>query len=148
MKDIPFHQRGRSFGLKYWMINILAKRGEMTGAMLTDKMEQMSHGQFRPSPGSVYPLLNDLAGNGYLRARTSNNMKYYSLTEKGREFLDTNWISKWWMMNNESARESLNYTIDTMNDCSNYLLERKGELSSSKRLKQKLRIVMKKLNSV
>lgn len=46
-----------------------------------DAMEEMSQGWWRPSPGSLYPLLEELVKEGILQ-RDEN--KRYSLTTKGR----------------------------------------------------------------
>jgi len=63
-----------------WVLSLL-DGGPKTGAELMDAMEEMSQGWWRPSPGSLYPLLNDLVKEGVLQ---SDENKRYSLTEKGR----------------------------------------------------------------
>ena len=42
----------------------------------------------KPSPGSVYPLLRELADSGFLTVKSEGNRKIYSLSEKGRTVLD------------------------------------------------------------
>jgi DNA-binding PadR family transcriptional regulator len=39
----------------------------------------------KPSPGSMYPLLNDLLESGLIKVRDEGRMKIYSITGKGRE---------------------------------------------------------------
>ena len=46
-------------GLRNWVLIIL-RRGPRTGAQMMDEMEVMTRGWWRPSPGSVYPLLEEL----------------------------------------------------------------------------------------
>lgn len=44
-------------------------RSPKTGAELMDEMERMSRGWWRPSPGSIYPLLEELSKEGLVRRR-------------------------------------------------------------------------------
>jgi len=55
-------------GLRSWVLIILS-RSPRTGAEIMDEMERMSGGWWRPSPGSVYPLLEDLTQEGAVRKR-------------------------------------------------------------------------------
>lgn len=41
----------------------------MNGAEMMDEMDRATHGWWRPSPGSIYPLLEDLAQEGTVRKR-------------------------------------------------------------------------------
>jgi len=42
----------------------------------------------KPSTGSVYPLLRELANSGFLDVRVEGNKKIYSLSQKGRYVLE------------------------------------------------------------
>ncbi len=42
----------------------------------------------KPSPGSVYPILKELASNGILECREEGSRKVYRLSEKGKELLE------------------------------------------------------------
>jgi len=55
-------------GLRAWVLIILG-RAPRTGAEIMDEMERMSGGWWRPSPGSVYPLLEQLTQEGVVRRR-------------------------------------------------------------------------------
>jgi Transcriptional regulator PadR-like family len=55
-------------GLRNWVIVVL-RRSPRNGAEIMDDMEVMTHGWWRPSPGSVYPLLEEMVGEGSLRKR-------------------------------------------------------------------------------
>ena len=46
-----------------------------------DDIERMSWGGWRPSPGSIYPLLDEMAKDGLLQKREDGR---YEVTEKGR----------------------------------------------------------------
>ena len=47
-----------------------------------DAIEGMSQGWWRPSPGSVYPLLETIAKEGSIKKREDGK---YELTEQGKE---------------------------------------------------------------
>ncbi len=56
----------RRRGLRPAVCHLLAS-GPKTGAEIIDSMERISRGWWRPSPGSVYPLLEEMAAEGVLR---------------------------------------------------------------------------------
>ena len=66
--------------LRPWVLGILS-RNPKNGAEIMDQIEQMSFG-WRPSPGSIYPLLEGLVSEGLLRRREDGR---YELTARGRE---------------------------------------------------------------
>ena len=47
----------------------------------------LSTGTSRPSPGTIYPLLNDLLEKGLLKVSEKSNKKIYSLSKKGEAVL-------------------------------------------------------------
>ncbi len=49
-----------------------------------DQIETVSQGWWRPSPGSIYPLLEDLSVQGIIKKRDDGR---YEITEKGRQEL-------------------------------------------------------------
>ena len=50
-----------------------------------DEIEKMTQGWWRPSPGSIYPLLEQLTQEGMIRKREDGR---YELTEKAGEELE------------------------------------------------------------
>jgi DNA-binding PadR family transcriptional regulator len=67
----------------------------MTGAQIIDEIERLSMGFWRPSPGSVYPALEELETDGLIRvARVEGTKKYYEVTESGKAFLGLPSIDK------------------------------------------------------
>lgn len=58
----------RKRGLRNWVLMIL-KRTPRNGAEIMDDMEVMTQGWWRPSPGSVYPLLEEMVKEGSVRKR-------------------------------------------------------------------------------
>ncbi len=71
---------GMRRGLRFWILYLLS-RGPKNGAELMDEMEIMTRGWWRPSPGSVYPLLESLTSEGLVKKREDGR---YELTEKGK----------------------------------------------------------------
>lgn len=63
---------------------LLAER-PMHGYQIIREIEERSGGSWKPSAGSVYPTLQLLADEGFIRAEEANGRKIYSLTEAGRE---------------------------------------------------------------
>jgi hypothetical protein len=55
-------------GLRNWVLMIL-HRSPRNGAEIMDDMEVMTHGWWRPSPGSVYPLLEEMVQDGSVEKR-------------------------------------------------------------------------------
>lgn len=68
-------------GLRYVALYSLSESPK-NGAEIMDEIERMSMGAWRPSPGSVYPLLNNLLEEGLVRKRDDQR---YELTAAGAE---------------------------------------------------------------
>ncbi len=121
----------RSFGLKYWILGMLYKQ-DMSGAMVIDTMSQKSFGIWRPSPGSIYPMLKDMEKNGEITVKkTIATQKIYGITEKGRKSLDSiemPLVGRFW----ESDGTSVSGTIDTIEDNISYLEDKAQELGKDK----------------
>ena len=77
---------GRRGWLRPWVIGIL-RSSPKNGAEICDQVEQMSLG-WRPSPGSIYPLLEELSTEGLIRRREDGR---YEVTAQGREGFTGPW---------------------------------------------------------
>jgi DNA-binding PadR family transcriptional regulator len=74
--------------IRYHVLGAL-KEQPMSGSELIDHIEKHAGGFWKPSPGSIYPLLALLQVRGYVRELpTENGMKRYELTESGKSILD------------------------------------------------------------
>jgi DNA-binding PadR family transcriptional regulator len=80
------HGWGRRGWLRPWILGIV-KSSPKNGAEIIEQIEQMSLG-WRPSPGSVYPLLEELATEGLIRRREDGR---YETTSRGRESFSGPW---------------------------------------------------------
>src|SRR2546422_533404 len=71
----------RKRGLRGWIVSILASAPK-NGAEIMDEIETMTQGWWRPSPGSVYPLLEQMTQDDLLRKRDDGR---YELSPKAKE---------------------------------------------------------------
>jgi DNA-binding PadR family transcriptional regulator len=59
----------------------MLSRAPKNGAEIMDDIEKMSWGGWRPSPGSIYPLLEEMTKDGLIQKREDGR---YEITEKGK----------------------------------------------------------------
>ncbi len=127
----------RSFGLKYWVLGMLYRQ-DMSGAMIIDTMSQKSFGMWRPSPGSIYPLLRDMENRGEIKIKkTVVGQKIYGITDKGKRSLnsfDIPFFGRFW----ESDGASVSSTIDSMEADLDYLADKSEELKKDKEAVKRL----------
>ncbi len=73
--------------LRYFVIRLL-KDKPMSGSEMMEEIEKLTGGRWKPSPGSVYPLLVQLKENGYTKELSAGEggIKRHMLTEKGEKF--------------------------------------------------------------
>jgi DNA-binding PadR family transcriptional regulator len=78
-----------------------ARRGDVRAALLVllaeeprngyglmQEIESRSGGVWRPSPGSVYPALQQLEDEGLVRSVESGGRRQYELTDEGRSYVE------------------------------------------------------------
>lgn len=75
--------------LKYVILRLLADR-PMHGYDVMRALEEESGGCYKASAGSVYPTLQLLEDQGYVRVEERDGKKVYSITDEGRAHLDEN----------------------------------------------------------
>jgi DNA-binding PadR family transcriptional regulator len=75
--------------LRFYVLKLL-KDKPMSGSEIMEEVEKQTGGQWKPSPGSVYPLLTWLRENGYAEElpREVTGIKRYMLTEEGAKFFE------------------------------------------------------------
>jgi DNA-binding PadR family transcriptional regulator len=64
---------------------VLLDEEPRNGYQLMQEIERRSDGAWRPSPGSVYPALQQLEDEGLVRSDEGEGRKLFHLTEAGRE---------------------------------------------------------------
>jgi DNA-binding PadR family transcriptional regulator len=74
--------------LRYHVLEALSEK-PMSGSELMDQLQKNMGGNWKPSPGSIYPLLAFLQDNQYIRELPhENGLKRYELTQAGKELLE------------------------------------------------------------
>jgi DNA-binding PadR family transcriptional regulator len=66
---------------------LLLSEGPRNGYQIMQDIEERSGGVWRPSPGSVYPVLQQLEDEGLIRSTETDGRKHYELTDAGRDFV-------------------------------------------------------------
>jgi DNA-binding PadR family transcriptional regulator len=59
------------------------KEKPMHGYELIQHLERKSHGMWRPSPGSIYPILQSLVDQDLVKCEEKSGKKVYELTKEG-----------------------------------------------------------------
>jgi DNA-binding PadR family transcriptional regulator len=74
--------------IRYQVLESLGEK-PMSGSEIINEIESRTSGQWKPSPGSIYPLLAWLQDNGHIKELPAeqSGMKRYELTESGRALL-------------------------------------------------------------
>ncbi len=74
--------------IRYHVLEALNEK-PMSGSELMEQIEKHSGGFWKPSPGSIYPLLAWLQDNGCVKELPSENgLKRYELTESGKQLFE------------------------------------------------------------
>jgi DNA-binding PadR family transcriptional regulator len=71
--------------IRYQVLDLLNEK-PMSGSEIMNEIEKKTDGQWRPSPGSIYPLLSWLQENSYIKELPTeqDSMKRYMLTDEGK----------------------------------------------------------------
>jgi DNA-binding PadR family transcriptional regulator len=65
----------------------LLQEGPRNGYQIMSEVEERSGGAWRPSPGAVYPALQQLADEGLIVGEESGGRRTFSLTDAGRRYV-------------------------------------------------------------
>ena len=84
--------KGRAVGvprglLRFLVLKMISEK-PMSGAEIVEEIEKQT-GSWKPSPGSIYPILASLHKKGFTQelAKDESGFKRYSFTEEGNRFL-------------------------------------------------------------
>ena len=78
----------RHRGLRTWILFVL-ESGPKNGVEIMEAMQTMSQGFWKPSPGSVYPMLADMSEEGLIKEVADRR---YEITPQGKEEIE--WVSR------------------------------------------------------
>jgi DNA-binding PadR family transcriptional regulator len=84
----PRGPRARRGDVRAALLVLLAEQPR-NGYQLMQEIEERSDGVWRPSPGSVYPALQQLEDEGLVRI-AAEGRKTYELTDEGRKYVEEN----------------------------------------------------------
>ena len=108
-------------GLLRLIILDTASKNPVSGAEISKHIKLISNSMWTPSPGSIYPILNNLQKSECLTEiySTDSNQKKYGATSKGKsilaiekEKLEKDWISNIYYI--KIMSELLNITQDEL----------------------------------
>ncbi len=125
--------------LKIIILVMLHKR-PMSGIDIINEIERLSFGFWRPSPGTVYPLLKSLLDEGLIKRIGDNNKKIYALTEKGKKL-----AREWAVFLPAGDIESV---VSHLESYINYIEEYKEEYGLSEEIVKKLEDLTKRMNKI
>jgi DNA-binding PadR family transcriptional regulator len=85
----------------------LLQEQPMHGYQIMQELTERSEGIWRPSPGSIYPTLQQLEDEGLVHSERLEGKNVYSLTEAGRDRLASEDQTPPWERLGEHAHEGL-----------------------------------------
>jgi DNA-binding PadR family transcriptional regulator len=85
----PRGAKARRGDVRAALLLLLAERPQ-NGYQLIQEIERRTDGFWKPSPGSVYPSLQQLEDEGLVRAQEQEGRRTYTLTDAGRAYVDAN----------------------------------------------------------
>ena len=125
-------------GLRGWVLSILASSPK-NGAEIMSSIEEMSQGWWKPSPGSIYPLLQDLEKEGLIRKVNQR----YELTEEAKHEMEG---FPWMPWTRPKSTEDL---VTEMGSYVSYLEDlRRSDTSKFEGQRKKLAEIAERLNAL
>ena len=82
-----FNNEIRKGFLKVILLKIIQEK-PTHGYEIIQKVSERSHGNWTPSPGSVYPALEYLESKGYISSEERDRKKVYTITPKGERAVE------------------------------------------------------------
>ena len=101
--------RARRGDIRAAILALLAE-APRNGYQIMQELEQRSRGVWRPSPGSVYPALQQLQDEGLIRDEAAGSGRTFHLTEQGRAYVESHpdeVRSPWEELSSEADEPSL-----------------------------------------
>lgn len=84
----PGHRRGRVARgeVRYAVLTLLAEQ-PMHGYQLMQAISDRTGGRWMPSPGAIYPTINQLEDEGLVDVTADSGRKQVTLTDRGRQYV-------------------------------------------------------------
>ncbi len=80
-------RKARRGDIRSAILLLLSEQGR-NGYQIMQEVEERSDGLWRPSPGSVYPALQQLEDEGLVRSEEAEGRRTYALTDEGRAHVE------------------------------------------------------------
>jgi DNA-binding PadR family transcriptional regulator len=80
--------RARRGDIRAAILAVLAEQS-MNGYQIIQEITERSGGVWKPSPGSIYPTLQQLEDEGLARTEVQDGRRTFSLTDDGRAYVDS-----------------------------------------------------------
>ena len=95
LKEWTTRATGVPRGLLRFLVVTMLQNNPMSGAVIVRTIENQTSGRWKPSPGSIYPLLAKLHEKGYIEQpkQTTGSKRRYILTAKGKKFFEKQLVS-------------------------------------------------------
>ncbi|MCL4325387.1 MAG: PadR family transcriptional regulator [Candidatus Thermoplasmatota archaeon] len=137
--------KGHRTGLRFFILKLLSKKS-MTGAEIISAMESTTHGWWRPSPGSIYPLMETLVDEGLVTVSSTEGVKKtYTITEKGKEYV-MDWMPPWFNINvNGFTVEDM---LKEMGHNIRFIEDNVDRIKGNSELKKELENLKERLNKI
>jgi DNA-binding PadR family transcriptional regulator len=78
--------RARRGDIRAAVLAVLSER-PMNGYQIIQEIAERSQGVWKPSPGSIYPTLQQLEDEGLVRAEEENGRRVFHLTDEGEAYV-------------------------------------------------------------
>lgn len=98
MSDLQFNDINwiksikQSFGLQMLVLKVLEAsvraKNQQTAYDIQNDIYRLTFSLWKPSPGSIYPILETLSENKQVQLEKRGNKDFYSITETGRKSLE------------------------------------------------------------
>jgi DNA-binding PadR family transcriptional regulator len=82
----PRAPKARRGDVRAAILAVLAEQS-MNGYQIIQEIAERSGGAWKPSPGSIYPTLQQLEDEGLVRAETDSGRRTFKLTDEGRTYV-------------------------------------------------------------
>ena len=107
--DDPSRAFRRYGGMRFYVLWLLRAKS-MKGSEIINEIESQTMGWWRPSPGTIYPLLSALEKEGYI---LRDSKLRYSLSEKAKsEFFPRNYGS-----NHDIPKSTISRAVKDLDAC-------------------------------
>ncbi|MHB8361472.1 MAG: PadR family transcriptional regulator [Thermoplasmataceae archaeon] len=126
--------------LRIWVLNLLTQ-DRLKGSELMNEIEKQSMGWWRPSPGSIYPLLSTLESSDFIQKDVNGR---YGITETGIEIM-TKYKEKLKYFYNQTNPSGIPEILDNINSELMFILDSDEDFSN---IKVKIEEIEKKIKMI